>query len=172
MRARCKGFTLLEMIVVIAIIVAFAGVLVPVVRHELEGTRLATARSDVARLASAVNRYMTDTSYAPTGKNGAPRYHFLATSGRSPEANSFASGGSGSTVDFLERNTTGTAEWRGPYVMDLGPDPWGSCYLINTHGFFTARERVWVLSAGPNRRVETRPKDDQPQGDDIAVILE
>ena len=172
MRVRSSGFTLIEMVVVVAIIVALAGVLVPLVTHELEDSRRVTARAHVNRLATGLTNFVRDTSYAPTGKNGAPQYHFLFSEGTLPESNSFASGGSTGMADFLERNTTGTTNWKGPYVKDVGSDPWGSCYLINTHGFFTARERAWVLSAGPNRRVDTRPLDDQPQMDDIAIFLE
>ena len=172
MTHRSRGFTLIEMIVVVAIIVALAGILVPIVTNELDDAKKATAQATVNRVATAVTQYIKDTAYPPTGKNGKSSYHYLYTAGTTPSSNKFASGGSTTVENFLARNKYGTANWKGPYLQEIGADPWGCRYLVNTHGFFSNKERVWVLSAGPNRKVETKAIDTAPQGDDIALYLE
>lgn len=58
--------------------------------------------------------------------------------------------------------------WRGPYLTEQGPDPWGNRYAANV-GFLYApqsgatasgagdgfREAVFVISAGPDEEIET-----------------
>ena len=114
----------------------------------------------------------SQASYAPTGKNGALSYHYLHSEGAEPSSNSFASARGTGLEDFLSSNSLGTEGWKGPYLQELGADPWGCRYLVNVHGFATTKERAWVLSAGPNRKVETGVADTSPQGDDIAIFLE
>ncbi|MFH0943814.1 MAG: type II secretion system protein GspG [Planctomycetota bacterium] len=172
MSGRDRGFTLIEMVVVVAIIVALAGVLVPIVTNELMDARKTTAQADVNRLATAVTQFIKDTSYAPTGKNGALSYHYLHSEGTEPTANSFASARGSDLRNFLTTNALGTQGWKGPYLQELGADPWGSQYLVNVHGFATSEERAWVLSSGPNRKVDTGVADTSPRGDDIAIFLE
>ena len=169
---RSSGFTLIEMIVVLAIIVALAGILVPVVRNELEDSKKAKAQATVNRIATAITQFIKDTSFAPTGKNGRATYHFLYTDGQTPSSNKFASGPGTHLRNFLGQNKLKVTNWRGPYLQDVGSDPWGSRYLVNAQGFFSSSERAWVLSAGPNRKVDTKPNATKPAGDDIAVFVE
>lgn len=173
MKHRDEGFTLIEMVVVVAIIIALAGILVPVVSNELDETKKATAQAAVNRIATAVTQYLKDTSFPPSGQNGALTYHYLYNNaGTTPANNPFASGSAARLEDFLSRNRYGTTNWKGPYLQESAADPWNCRYLVNTHGFFVNNERAWVLSAGPNRTVDTLPNDMKPRGDDIAVFLE
>jgi len=57
-------------------------------------------------------------------------------------------------------------------------DPWGKNYLVYVKGMHTAHNygsnlpaTGWVLSAGPNRTVDTKVSDAAPQNDDIGVIV-
>lgn len=172
MSSHRRGFTLIEMIVVVAIIVALAGILVPVVTNELEDAKVADARATVNRIATAITQHIKDTSFPPTGKNGKFSFHYLYSTGTTPAGNKFASGASTSLENFLAKNKYGTNGWKGPYLQELGADPWGSRYLVNAHGFFSNTERVWVLSAGPDKRVDTLATDTAPKGDDIGLFLE
>jgi len=77
--------------------------------------------------------------------------------------------------------------WRGPYQSRRGLDPWGHSYVVFLRGLrenLLAPERtldparnrrrspfkLWVLSAGPNGKLETVPTDESPRGDDIGVV--
>lgn len=169
---RQRGFSVLEFVVMIAIMAALAGILVPVVNGELEASKKATAQSTVNRLATALTEFIKDTSFAPTGPNGQRTFHSLHTDGTPPANDGFSTGEASHIEPLLCRNDLNVKNWRGPYVRPVGADPWGSCYVVNAHGFFTNDERVWILSAGPNRRVDTAPGDSKPGGDDIALFLE
>ncbi|HND56043.1 MAG TPA: prepilin-type N-terminal cleavage/methylation domain-containing protein, partial [Pirellulaceae bacterium] len=143
MSTRARAFTLIEMIVVVAIIVALSGILVPVVTNEMSDSKLKRAHDAVNHIATAIDRYMKDTGVAPTGKNGRRDMHWLYSTGQMPMKNAFDSGASGSVADFLTVNSCGVEGWRGPYLPALGADPWGTAYIVNVHAFFTDRERVW-----------------------------
>ena len=83
-RPRTRGFTLIEMIVVVAIIVALSGVLVPVVSNELSDSKLKKAHDTVNRIATAIDAYIKDTGFAPTGRNGRREMHWLSSTGQLP----------------------------------------------------------------------------------------
>ena len=77
--------------------------------------------------------------------------------------------------DYRDGAGTGPkADWKGPYIERMRrTDPWGRNYLVYVEGMHTghALKAGWVLSAGPNLRVDTKTSDAAPQGDDIGVIL-
>ncbi len=171
MSQRSSGFTLIEMVVVVAIIIALAGILVPIVTGELEDAKVATAQATVNRVATALTQYLKDTSFAPTGQNGQKTYHYLYGDGTVPSANKFASGQGALLSDFLTENTTQTTGWKGPYLQRVEADPWGCAYLVNSNSFFKSTERAWVLSAGPDRTVNTTAASTVPLGDDIAIFV-
>lgn len=72
--------------------------------------------------------------------------------------------------DLFVTNAFGVDHWSGPYLDDLPPDPWGRAFVVTVAGFPDARQRVWILSAGPNGRLETTSRDHAPHGDDIGLI--
>lgn len=167
-----RAFTLLEAVVVIGVIVALAGVVTPMVHHQLSDAKLGTARSEVNRIASALSQYMSDTRTAPTGKDGRKSFHWLHGGGVCPSGNGFNSGDSCELSALLTENRFDTAGWKGPYLKESPSDPWGSQYLVNVEGFFNSSERVWVISAGPDRKIETSPQATAPAGDDIALMVQ
>lgn len=169
--AQPRGFTFPEFVAVVAIVVAVAGVVTPYVARDFDDTKLATARSDVNRIASAVLQYMNDTQLPPTGERGAPVFHSLVSPGNPPVDNGFNSGDQTSLESIFATNDWRTESWQGPYLNGLGSDPWGCHYIVNVEGFVNHAERVFVLSAGPNRRVDSKPTDLEPSGDDIAIVI-
>ncbi|MEW6743477.1 MAG: prepilin-type N-terminal cleavage/methylation domain-containing protein [Planctomycetota bacterium] len=166
------GFTLIEMIVVIAIIISLAGVIVPVISGELEDAKQARAVADVNRIATAIGQYIKDTGYLPTGNKGQDKYHWLYSYGDQPSSNDFASGPGTHLRRFLEMNDFGGKDWKGPYAGDIGPDPWGRAYIVNVHGYGQDDENVLVLCAGPNGEVDTHPSATQAGGDDIVILID
>ena len=99
-----SGFTLIELILVIALIAILAGALVPIVRTSRVEAQQAKARSDLDAIKSACTLYHTDTSAWP------------------------AAGTTGAGLVA----TDSVANWNGPYVDEWRADPWGNPYrLIN-----------------------------------------
>ena len=49
-------------------------------------------------------------------------------------------------------------------------DAWGQCFLMNV-GQWKTGGRVWVLSAGPNGKIDTPLGATSVQGDDIGAIV-
>lgn len=98
-----RGWTLVETLVVVAIIMTLSGAMGTIGMQQLQKTRTVVARTQVAALASALHAYYFDTGRYPTTHQG------LAALWRLPTAPPVPS------------------RWRGPYV-DRAPveDPWGN----------------------------------------------
>jgi general secretion pathway protein G len=105
-----RGFTLIEMIVVIAIIGALATIVAPTVFRNLGDANVTAARSQVEILAMALENYRMDTGSYPSTEQG------LGALRTRPE-------------------TAALAGWRGPYLRKPVPvDPWRRPYLYVSPG--------------------------------------
>ncbi|MFG0320012.1 MAG: type II secretion system protein GspG [Planctomycetota bacterium JB042] len=71
---------------------------------------------------------------------------------------------------LLRGNAFALEGWSGPYLDAFPADPWGHAFVVTTAGFTDRRKRVWVLSAGPNGRLETTARDTNPHGDDVGLV--
>ena len=72
------------------------------------------------------------------------------------------------------KGSTPKADWKGPYIERMRRvDPWGKNYLVYVRGMHTGDDldAGWVLSAGPDLKVDTKTSDAAPQNDDIGVIV-
>ena len=65
MNAKSRGFTLLEMVVVLAVIAILAAVLTPIITSYVERARNDAARNDLKNIAAAVVQFNTDTKVWP-----------------------------------------------------------------------------------------------------------
>ncbi|MFH0945180.1 MAG: hypothetical protein V2A76_08290 [Planctomycetota bacterium] len=162
------GFGLIELIIVVALLAALAGVLTPVLKNEMAVSRESEALASAEKIAEAITRYMEDTSHPPCGKNGIPEYSVLHGEGTIPSGLPRAA--SFPIADFLFANQTGTEGWRGPYSSFVKPDPYGRAYVVTVIGFQSNRP-VWVLSAGRNGHIDTRIFGTKLEGDDIGVMI-
>ncbi len=181
---RAQGFTLVEVIVVLSVVLLLTGIAVPMLSSYMEDGRRARAESEVKTLAAATMSFYKDVGVYPA-RNGAGlnnRLYVLMTGPTTPTTNPFAAGhnwitwGMSATYgDLLDnqllRNqpqgqtsaayqTTSNMRWRGPYLAVGSPlDPWGRPYLINViSGWYqhaTAYKRIFVLSAGPDGLIST-----------------
>jgi general secretion pathway protein G len=107
-RARA-GFTLIEILVVIAVIAVLATLVAPEVFRHLGSARESTAKSQVEMLGAALDAYRLDVGRYPTTEEG------LAALRTAPAA--------------------AGARWRGPYLRkDVPADPWGNPYQFRSPG--------------------------------------
>jgi general secretion pathway protein G len=111
-RAR-SGFTLIEILVVIAVLSVLAALVAPNVFRHLGTAKDAAARSQMEMFAAALDAYRLDTGRYPTTAQG------LDALVREP------------TAEPRPRN------WRGPYLRkDIPFDPWGNPYIFVSPGEF------------------------------------
>lgn len=106
---RKSGFTLLEVMVVIAIIGALATIVAPNILRHLADANVSAAKGQIESIALALDTYRLDTSSYPTTSEG------LMVLREPPAAQS--------------------ARWRGPYLRKEVPlDPWGRAYIYRSPG--------------------------------------
>lgn len=117
---RQRGFTLIELMVVLAIIGVLAALIVPNVLGRADEARVTAARTDVGNLMQALKLYRLDNQRFPSAEQG---LQALVTR---------------PTVEPLPLN------WK-PYVEKLPRDPWGRPYQYLNPGL---QGEVDVLSLG------------------------
>lgn len=100
-----RGFTLVELLLVLVILALIAGLVLPSIIGQAEGAKAKAAASQINRLSMAVESHYLDT-------------------GNTPER-----------LEDLVSNPGGTAGWNGPYVKkSLLKDPWGRDYEYESPG--------------------------------------
>jgi general secretion pathway protein G len=111
-----RGFTLIEVLVVVVILAILAAIVVPRVVGRTDDAMIAKARADVQGLATALNLYKLDNFTYPSTDQGLEA--LVMKPGGSPEAANWRSGG---------------------YVDRLPKDPWNRDYQYlspGSHGEF------------------------------------
>lgn len=105
------GFTLIEMLVVIAIIATLASVIAPAVFRNVGDSKTAAAKSQVELFAMALGAYRLDNDAYPSTEQGLEALRSLPANGE------------------IRRR------WRGPYLTRvLAPDPWGRAWIYVSPG--------------------------------------
>jgi prepilin-type N-terminal cleavage/methylation domain-containing protein len=188
------GFTLVEVVVVIAVVALLAAILAPLIAKNIDDAKVARAENEAQVIAAGLAAFYKDVGRWPTMDatgtyNGVTQ---LATGTAADPGTTVASNGwdsdtSGAGIDFLENHlynntpkgaaaypTTGKRAWHGPYLNEAPLDPWGTPYMVNIEATdsTTAVEKGFVISAGPNGVMDTTEaavRATVPQGDDIAV---
>lgn len=179
---RNAGFTLIEVIVVAAIIAILAGILVPMIFNQIDESKKTRALADIKSIQTAILSYRKDTGQWPLKSGGCvEKVTMLNTATGSPPTDLVAMGFNTaegeSFASFLTADTYGCnpLTWKGPYITDIKEDPWGNQYVINTEpwlsGSAVANHYVWILSAGPKGVLETATTSDVLVGDDIGIRL-
>ena len=124
--ARSRGFTLIEIMVVVVILGILAAIVVPRVMDRPDDARITKAKTDIRALESALNLYRLDNFAYPTTNQGLQA--------------------------LVERPRTGPEprNYRGSGYMDRLPkDPWGNEYQYLNPG---TRSEIDIFSFGADGR--------------------
>jgi len=106
-----RGFTLIEILVVVAIIAIFATVVALNVSGEVPKAKITKAKSDIQSIESALDQYKMDNSFYPATEQGLQALIAPPTTGRVPKH--YRDGG---------------------YIKRLPVDPWGNPYAYASPG--------------------------------------
>ena len=106
-----KGFTLIEMLVVITVIAILAGLVGPMVFRNVGDAKVTAAKAQLELLSLALEQYRLDNDYTPSTVQG---------------------------LEALRTPPQGEPQprnWRGPYLRKPVPlDPWGHPYVYRSPG--------------------------------------
>jgi general secretion pathway protein G len=109
--SRSRGFTLIEMLVVITVIAILASLVTPTVFRNVGDAKVAAARAQVETFGLALDAYRLDNDYYPSTAQG---------------------------LEALRRVPAGAPaarNWRGPYLKKAVPlDPYGRPYVYRSPG--------------------------------------
>lgn len=103
LRSRRRGFTLIEIMVVLVILGVMAALIVPNLLDRTDDARATAARTDISNLMQALKLYKLDNQRFPTSEQGLDALVRKPTSGPAP------------------------VNWK-TYVEKLPNDPWGKPY--------------------------------------------
>ncbi|PLX98079.1 MAG: type II secretion system protein GspG [Desulfuromonas sp.] len=123
-----KGFTFIEIMVVVIILGVLAAIVLPKFTGRTQEARINAAESQVGVFATALDAYELDNGGYPTTEQG------LSALSQEP------------TVPPTP------TRWKGPYLQKaVGPDPWGGEYQYKSPGQRNPRSYD-LLSYGPDKR--------------------
>lgn len=165
---RKSGFTLIEMVIVVAIIALLAGILVPIAFNQVDDAQHARALGDVRAIANAVVLFKKDTGVWPTNAR------LLYSDGtRARNEGSFEDEAQAEHLErSLRSNQPASVGWKGPYMASFDADPWANRYIVEIFGIVApGSPYAWVISAGPDGTFQTGRDDTTLQGDDIGILL-
>ena len=129
MNKRQKGFTLIEIMVVVVILGILAALVVPQVMSRPDQAKVTVAKGDIKAVAAALDMYKLDNHRYPTTNQG------LESLVEAP------------TLPPLAANYN-----KEGYIKRLPADPWGNDYVLVNPGEHGAYD---LLSAGPDGEMGT-----------------
>lgn len=112
-----RGFTLIEMLVVISIIALIMALVGPRVLNYLTESKVKAAKIQIESLTSALDLYALDTGRYPSNSDG---------------------------LGALMQRPGGVTSWNGPYLKGnvIPKDPWGQPYVYRAPGLHGAYDII------------------------------
>jgi general secretion pathway protein G len=124
-----RGFTLVELLLVLVILALIAGLVLPGIIGKAESAKAKAASSQISRISMSVESFYLDTGITP------------------------------SSLDELVNEPSGVTGWNGPYIKNtLLKDPWGEPYKFTVpgeHGDFD----IWSYGADRQQGGEGKNAD-------------
>jgi general secretion pathway protein G len=113
-----KGFSLVELLVVLAIIGLIAAIATPQVLGYLDGAKVDTAKAQMKNFENALELYYLDAGRYPSSEQG---------------------------LAILMNKPDNDANWNGPYIKNSGAliDPWGTPYQYQS----PAQEKPFLITS-------------------------
>lgn len=103
-----KGFSLLELLVVLVIIGLLVGIVGPKLFNRLGKSKIETTRAQIDSFSKALDQYRLDTGHYPSTEQG---------------------------LAALVQRPANESKWDGPYLTKaVPPDPWGKPYNYKSPG--------------------------------------
>jgi general secretion pathway protein G len=122
---RNQGFTLVELLLVLAILATLAAIVLPKFSGRSEQAKFTAAQSQIANFALVLDAFEVDNGYYPEGNDG---------------------------LQALVVSPKDSDEWHGPYLKQGIPlDPWGAEYIYEYPGKQN-EDGYDLMSMGPDGR--------------------
>ncbi len=194
---------------VLAVIAIIAAAMVPRISGIMDDAKISRAGSEVQTIGMAILRFNANTGKWPArNASGADNKLLTLVSGDADskiplpayvggDKNYFGNAGTSANGDYLDNHlklnkpkgdakkgypTSGINRWNGPYLQEVGADPWGNAYVMNIISAYSTATNdnlyCYVISAGPDGTIQTdaEVKDTElgthaVSGDDVAFLL-
>lgn len=132
------GFTLLELIVNVAIVATLSAIAIPAYISFRDKAKIAQSKSDLRNIQLAIEQLANDTNKWPGPIDVGQ------TSGKQVwDLNSDDAG--------LVQGSKKFTNWRGPYMQSVPKDPWGSDYFFDGNYTIGGTKYAVIGSFGPNK---------------------
>ena len=219
---RQGGFTLIELIFVIAIIVVLASIFLPLAISKLNKADQAVADASIQEIATALTAFYDDLRHFPTCDStdcspfpgsgndiqflafgdgysdlsatwpdqttGSLEWNLATSIETDIDKNNGANHvvindpvGNGTANETTDYPTTGSKKWSGPYLARVSTDPWLRTYIAHVgkmeeggtvvSGQGATATFGWILSAGPDNSLDTKPSSTSLVGDDRGFVF-
>lgn len=107
-RRSLNAFTLVELLLVLAILATLAAIVIPKVSGRTEQAKVAAAKTQISIFSTSLDMFEADNGFYPKGEEG---------------------------LNALVEEPSDSKTWRGPYLKQGIPtDPWGQPYVYECPG--------------------------------------